>query len=102
MKTILFFLFFLFSQNAIFSQKNNAPVLRSGISVIARAYGDSIVLRWAPQQAWAWHKLNIIGYRIERIDISEKDNLRREWLTTVALKPWPLEKIKSSFTSNNN
>jgi len=77
-------------------------VLQSGIRVIGKAYGDSIVLRWAPSKPWAWHKLNTIGYRVERIDISEKDNPRREWLVAEALRPWPLEKFKASFAAANN
>lgn len=91
----------------LFSQKtkrqvDEPPVMSSGIRVIAKAYGDSIVLRWAPLRPWAWNKLNKLGYKIERIDVSEKDNPRREWLTTVPLKPYTLEKFKTSFSSSNS
>ncbi len=76
-------------------------VLQSGIRVIGKAYGDSVVLRWAPSRSWAWLKLNIIGYKVERIDVSDKDNPKREWLTSDAIKPFSLEKFKAGFTPSN-
>lgn len=39
------------------------------IGLIARATGDSIVLRWAPSTPLAWKLLNKYGYQIERIII---------------------------------
>lgn len=106
---IIIFIGFLFvpimmsAQNK--KQANNKEqdkvVLQSGIRVIGKAYGDSIVLRWAPSKSWAWLKLNIIGYKIERIDVSDKDNPKKEWLTTEAIKPFSLEKFKASFTRDN-
>jgi uncharacterized protein len=77
-------------------------VLQSGIRVIAKAYGDSVVLRWAPTRPWAWNKLNYLGYKIERIDISEKDNAKTELLTPVPLKPYTLEKFKTVFKPDNS
>lgn len=86
------------------TQINNEEkvILQSGIKVIAKAYGDSIVLRWAPTRPWAWSKLNYLGYKIERIDLNEKDNAKKELLTAVPLKPYSLEKFKSIFKSENN
>ena len=78
------------------------PILQSGIKVIAKSYGDSIVLRWAPVKPWAWHKLNNIGYKIERIELGEKDNAKKELLTLVPLKPYSLEKFKTVFKPGNN
>jgi fibronectin type 3 domain-containing protein len=80
---------------------SKAQQLHTGIRVIARSYGDSVVLRWAPMKSWAWHKLNTLGYRIERIDLSEKDNPKREWLTPAAIKPYTLDKLKATFSSDN-
>ena len=86
------------------SQINNEEkvILQSGIKVIAKAYGDSIVLRWAPTRPWAWNKLNYLGYKIERIDLNEKDNAKKELLTRAPLKPYSLEKFKTVFKSDNN
>ncbi len=92
----LFFVFLLLGQFS-FAQKAGNPVLHSAIKVIAKAYDDSVVLRWAPTRPWAWSKLNYIGYKIERIDINEKDNAKKELLTPIPLKPYSLEKFKASF-----
>ncbi len=96
----------LVAVQASFAQKPKGdidkPLLQSGIKVIAKAYDDSVVLRWAPTRPWAWHKLNNIGYRIERTDITEKDNAKKEILTPAPLKPYTLEKFKTSFKPDNN
>lgn len=79
-----------------------ASLLHCGIKVIARAYDDSVVLRWAPQAAWAWSKLNNVGYRIERIDLTVRDQPKTVVLTTVALKPYSLDKFKTVFGKDDN
>ena len=101
---IVFIPFLLLVHVLVVAQAKNGPavILHSGIKVIAKAYGDSIVLRWAPTRPWAWHKLNFLGYRIERIDISEKDNAKMQVLTALPLKPYPLEKFKTAFKPENS
>lgn len=44
------------------------PYEGSDIMLTARAYGDRIVLRWAPSDYAAWMRLNLIGYNIYRWD----------------------------------
>jgi fibronectin type 3 domain-containing protein len=114
---IVFIILLLLIQTFVFAQKGKIKndtkrvtqinkeekvILQSGIKVIAKAYGDSIVLRWAPTRPWAWNKLNYLGYKIERIDLNEKDNAKKELLTAVPLKPYSLEKFKTVFQRNNN
>jgi fibronectin type 3 domain-containing protein len=114
---IVFIILLLLMQTFVFAQKEKIKndtkkvtqinkeekvILQSGIKVIAKAYGDSIVLRWAPTRPWAWNKLNYLGYTIERIDLNEKDNAKKELLTTVPLKPYSLEKFKTVFQRDNN
>src|SRR5665647_456952 len=114
---IVFIILLLLMQTFVFAQKgkiknnkkegtqiNNEEkvILQSGIKVIAKAYGDSIVLRWAATRPWAWSKLNYLGYKIERIDLNEKDNAKKELLTAAPLKPYSLEKFKTVFKSDNN
>ncbi|MEO8403155.1 MAG: hypothetical protein ABI480_01115 [Chitinophagaceae bacterium] len=79
-------------------QKNNAPVkptLHSSIKVKAKSYNDSIIIRWAPADAWAWVLLNSTGYTIERTDFSNPAQPKKEILGTV--KAYTLEKLKTSF-----
>lgn len=92
----------LTNKQTVLQKDGDKPILVSGIKVIAKAYGDSVVLRWAPTRPWAWNKLNYIGYKIERIDITEKDNAKKEILTALPLKPYSLEKFKASFKPENN
>lgn len=79
------------------------------IAVTARAYGDSIVLRWAPTEQRTWVEANRVGYVVLRYDdyegvIPDKwknlapwelaDSLKQPLVKTVlladSLKPWPL------------
>lgn len=66
-KTIIFILAFL----AIFniSKAQNSPENRTDnkIFVLARNYGDSIVIRWAPNNPVLWLLCNKSGYRLERV-----------------------------------
>src|SRR3984957_13297552 len=39
-------------------------------AIIAKAYGDSIVLRWAPGDPVTWTRNNAAGWRLTRIDVS--------------------------------
>jgi uncharacterized protein len=39
-------------------------------AIIAKAYGDSIVLRWAPGDPVTWSRNNAAGWRLTRIDVS--------------------------------
>lgn len=75
--------------------------LVANIRVSAKAYGDSIVIRWAPTADWAWTSLNYYGYKIVRIDISEAKHPKREVITQQALKPLTLDQFKKTFTAND-
>lgn len=44
------------------------------LQVLARAYGDSIVLRWAPEEYVPWRFLNGYGYVIERMDATSDED----------------------------
>lgn len=66
------------------------------IHVLARSYGDSICLRWAPDSYAGWNAGNRSGYRIERYTIMQDGKLLpkplKEILTTTPMKPYSLEK----------
>ena len=69
-KISLIILPFLFFMRA--ASQDAAPRAAS-IQLAAKAYGDSIMLRWAPSSAAAWQMLNGIGYTILRLDKSRGD-----------------------------
>jgi fibronectin type 3 domain-containing protein len=61
----------------------------AGIRVIARAAGDSIVLRWSPTTPASWKYLNKYGYRIERYTIV-RDSAVLENKTLKNIQPQPI------------
>jgi hypothetical protein len=68
------------------------------ISAIARAYGDSIVLRWAPESAISWEAANRNGFMIERYllvkDGVVQEHPQKEILTSAPLLPWKVDRWK--------
>jgi hypothetical protein len=86
--------------NAAAAKRPGPPVYHAAIKVLARAYGDSIVLRWAPDKDWAWSALNTAGYIVERVEWSAP-GMPRTRLTSQPLRPMPLEQMKASFAANN-
>jgi len=75
--------------------------LHAGIKVFAKAYGDSIVVRWAPDDKWAWTSLNYTGYFVERIDVTDSI-FTKQLLTQQPLKPMTLEEMKAAFAGTTN
>ena len=73
------------------------PYEGSDIMLTARAYGDRIVLRWAPSDYAAWMRLNLIGYNIYRWD--EKNHCDT---LALALKPKTLEKFRAKYAPNDS
>ena len=65
------------------------------ITLSARAYGDSVVLRWMPDDAALWTLGNQHGWTITRTGGKGKSSHRGSVVNTV--KPWPLEQIASVF-----
>jgi uncharacterized protein len=63
-----------YSSMPLFSQNEIEP----SIKVIARSFGDSIVLRWAPNTPTSWLALNTHGYRIERYTMVRDSVVLRE------------------------
>lgn len=71
----------------------------SDIHLIARTYGDSIVLRWAPEDYVSWQYLNGVGVDVYRIDVDKPfivDTLAH------ALKPQPLEAWRAAYPQTDS
>jgi hypothetical protein len=78
--------------------------LRVSIKLQARFQGDSIVLRWGLNNAFAWRKLNETGYIIERLefDAGNKPEASFKRLNSTPLKPWTEEEWKRRSASSDN
>lgn len=66
------------------------------IKVLARTYGDSIVLRWGLSEYPEWNYLNKTGVSILRICLSGEGYSRIDTLTT-GLKPLSLDDFKARY-----
>ena len=67
---------------------------QSSLHLIAKSFGDSVVLRWAPDKPGSWTWANLKGYYIERITMNADSTM--DWKSKTRLNPapikaWPLD-----------
>ena len=77
----------------------------SVIHLLARTYGDSIVLRWAPEDYVSWQYLNAVGVNIYRMPISDGKKKNFEFrIDTLAhrLKPATLEQWRALYPESDS
>lgn len=75
------------------------------IMALAKSYGDSIVLRWAPSTSALWAIANQYGYIIERLSYMKPEDFdpgQYQRLTPDPVKPWPLKDWESIATPDKN
>ncbi len=82
-----------------------ADTVRTGnydthIQLLARSYGDSIVLRWGAEDFVTWQYLNSVGVNILRTCLSDKD-YETDTLA-YALKPASLEEWRSLYSEDDS
>jgi uncharacterized protein len=75
----------------------------SRLGMIAKNSADSVVLRWAPTDHLRWSRINRFGYKLERfvLDKDLKAKAKPEQLSPDTLRPWTIEKWKSSFPADH-
>ena len=66
------------------------------VELDTRSYGDSIVLRWTPDDAALWSLGNAYGWKVTRT--GGKKNTAK---VVKVVMPWDLAKIRSSFSASN-
>ena len=76
------------------------PLVTTKIKLLARSYGDSIVLRWMPEDYVSWKYLAYHGVNVLRIDIDK----RGFEVDTVAyaLKPLSEEQFRAKYAENDS
>lgn len=83
-----------------------------GLRLLARSYGDRIVLRWAPLDAGVWMTSNSYGWHLFRGSTdptdtifyinAEGDTIHDNWLTKEKpIKPMTLNEMKQKFDSTD-
>lgn len=70
--------------------------LPAELSLICRAYGDSVVLRWGVSTYPAWSYLNHTGYTIYRVSTSEESGFEVDTLAK-GIKPLSLDAFRSRY-----
>lgn len=73
--------------------------LESNIHVMARTYGDSIVLRWAPEDYASWIYLNSVGVDVYRFDV---DNPMKADTLVHGLKPAALDVWRRTYPQTDS
>lgn len=72
--------------------------MSSKINVLSRTYGDSIVLRWAPDDYVTWKFLCKVGVDIVRLDLDEM----KEDTLVLRLQPSTLEEFHSTYPETDS
>ena len=83
---------------------DSSALFTSKIGLMAKSYGDSVVLRWAPDKPGAWSIGNKIGYRIERVTFkadSTFDPAEFKLLEEQPIKAWPLDDWQKIIDPND-
>lgn len=87
---------FLLTQ-PIDTTRSDTTTVAFSVQVLARAKGDRVLLRWAPDEFAPWYLANMHGYNILRMDKDGKiDTLQK------ALKPYTLEQLKTRFEPDDS
>lgn len=68
------------------------------IRMLARSYGDSVVLRWLAPDYVGWHYLNNVGVTIVRQAVDGSESV----ILAEALKPMPLEQALSLYPESDS
>jgi uncharacterized protein len=71
------------------------------LRVLARAYEDSIVIRWAPTDPVAWTLGKDSGYRITRIDYTDPQHPVSTMLSTTPFRPLSHDQMMATLDRNN-
>ncbi len=76
----------------------------SKIHLLARPYGDSIVLRWAAEDYVSWQYLNAVGVNIYRYTLPDgkKQNSVRMDTLALRLKPASLERWRALYPETDS
>lgn len=98
---------------SVFAQVDNTTSAEEGsshslynFSVVARSYGDSIVLRWAPEDAGVWRLASNYGWNIYRLKTAEEYAADTSASIETLLTPTPvraltLEEMKAKYDSSH-
>jgi uncharacterized protein len=71
----------------------DSVIAKNKVEIKLKNYGDSVVLRWQPNNELYWKIANQVGYQVERFTITSDSTV---WPKKVfSLKPWTVEDVKA-------
>lgn len=79
------------------TEGSDASEPRPNLRLIARSYGDSVVLRWGTTSHTAWKVAGNAGYIIERYEYGPQGKLTKTVLTPQPLKPLTIDEWKARY-----
>ncbi len=84
-------------ENEVTTSNEDSPYFTK---ILVRSYGDSIVLRWAPEKSFIWILSNYYGWNISCP--KEEDSADTiPFLNTKPIRPYTLEEFQQHFDSTN-
>jgi len=71
------------------------------LAALAKGYGDSVVIRWAPTDPQAWLAGSKAGYHITRIDLSQPGHPVKSDLSPTGIFPTPKDQLLKGLDTTN-
>ena len=107
---VVFLHTFIFSPVHSRVRLDTAQVHTAQIRLLARSFGDSVVLRWAPTTPGAWRLANRYGYQVWRQELQGDTTVSDTaqlvgaavLLTPQPLRPWSLAEWKRRFAADSH
>ena len=78
------------------------PLVTSKIKLLTRTYGDSVVLRWAPEDYVSWKYLATTGVNVLRVPKGDGHHGLQIDTLAYALKPLSLEQFQARYPQNDS
>ena len=103
MKYVLLTLMILAAAPALRAQDSGSDTLEKGpnLRMVARSYGDSVVLRWGATTHTAWKVAGSGGYMVQRFDLYRGATGKPTILTTSPIRPLTLEEWKARYSQDD-
>jgi hypothetical protein len=105
-KYLLLFIAFITVKTTTKAQALMTDSLAQGepnLRLLAKNYGDSVVLIWTPALAHHWMQAKEKGYVLERLEMDANTNeVKTTLLTPTPQKPWTPETFKARLDKKDN
>lgn len=104
MRVVLFPMVIAFQWVPLPAQTEPSDTSGFSLQLIARGYGDSIVLRWGPVDRSAWEEGRKHGYIVERFEVADTllEEPQIETITPEPIHPWSQERWREEYAADTS